>query len=43
MARFHDTVLGSFVGLIGGACLRFREFAGRPLRRLVPARRKDFT
>ncbi len=46
VARFHDTVLGSFVGLIGGACLhnmRFREVVGRPLRRLVPARRKDFT
>ncbi len=41
VARFHDTVLGSFVGLIGGACLHsagFRAVAGRQLRRLVPAR-----
>lgn len=41
VARFQDTVLGSFVGLVGGACLhgvRFRAVAGRQLRRLVPAR-----
>lgn len=41
VARLYDTVLGSFVGLAGGACLhnaRFREVAGRQLRRLVPAR-----
>jgi hypothetical protein len=40
-ARFFDTVLGCVVGLAGGACLhnaRFREVAGRWLRRLVPAR-----
>lgn len=40
VARLYDTVLGSFVGLIGGACLynaRFREVAGRQLRRLAPA------
>lgn len=44
LARFYDTVLGSFVGLVGGACLhnvRFRKVAGRQLRRLVPARRKE--
>ena len=44
VARFYDTVLGCFVGLIGGACLhnvRFREVAGRQLRRLVPARRAE--
>lgn len=38
-ARFADTVLGCLVGLAGGACLhspRFREIAGRPLRRLFP-------
>lgn len=41
VARLYDTVLGSLVGLAGGACLhnaRFREIAGRQLRRLVPAR-----
>jgi hypothetical protein len=40
-ARLLDTVLGSFVGLIGGICLhdaRFRRVAGGWLRRLVPAR-----
>lgn len=39
-ARFFDTVLGCVVGFGGGACLhsaRFRELAGRPLRRLLPA------
>lgn len=41
LARFFDTVLGCVVGLVGGICLhspRFREIAGRPLRRLVPSR-----
>lgn len=41
VARFQDTVLGCFVGLIGGACLhneRFRDVVGPPLQRLVPAR-----
>ncbi|MGE5650763.1 MAG: FUSC family protein [Bacillota bacterium] len=40
-ARFFDTVLGCFVGLIGGICLhspRFREMAGRWVRHLIPAR-----
>jgi uncharacterized membrane protein YccC len=40
-ARLFDIVLGSLVGLCGGACLhnpRFRELVGRQLRRLVPAR-----
>lgn len=40
-ARFFDTVLGCFVGLIGGICLhspRFRDTAGRWVRRLIPAR-----
>lgn len=40
-ARFVDTVLGCLVGLIGGICLhspRFRDQAGRQLRRLVPSR-----
>jgi hypothetical protein len=40
-ARLLDTVLGSFVGLVGGICLhdaRFRRVAGGWLRRLVPAR-----
>lgn len=41
VARFQDTVLGSFVGLVGGACLhnvRFRQVAGAQLRRILPAR-----
>ncbi len=40
-ARLLDTVLGSVVGLIGGACLhspRFRDLFGRQLRRLAPSR-----
>lgn len=40
-ARFFDTVLGSLVGLAGGVCLhspRFRQVAGRALRKLVPTR-----
>jgi hypothetical protein len=40
-ARFLDTVLGCVVGLAGGVCLhspRFRDAAGRQLRRLLPAR-----
>jgi uncharacterized membrane protein YccC len=40
-ARFFDTVLGCFVGLVGGICLhspRFREVTGSRLRRLLPAR-----
>ena len=42
LARFLDTVLGCVVGLAGAVCLhnpKFREAAGRPLRRLVPSRR----
>lgn len=37
-ARFADTLLGCSVGLLGGICLhspRFRQLAGRPLRRLA--------
>jgi uncharacterized membrane protein YccC len=37
-ARFFDTLLGCFVGLLGGFCLhnpRFRAVLGRPLRRLL--------
>jgi hypothetical protein len=40
-ARFIDTVLGCVVGLIGGICLhspRFRDVAGRQMRRLIPPR-----
>lgn len=40
-ARFFDTVLGCFVGLICGVCLhspRFRDVAGRQMRRLMPSR-----
>lgn len=40
-ARFVDTVLGSLVGLLGGVCLhspRFREVAGRQIRRIIPTR-----
>ncbi|HEY0328571.1 MAG TPA: FUSC family protein [Rhodopseudomonas sp.] len=40
-ARFFDTLLGCAVGLLGGFCLHspsFRAFAGRQLRRLIPAR-----
>lgn len=35
-ARFYDTLLGAFVGFLGGVCIhspRFRQMAGRPLRR----------
>jgi uncharacterized membrane protein YccC len=38
-ARFFDTVLGCLIGLAGGASLhstRFREVAGRLLRRMIP-------
>jgi uncharacterized membrane protein YccC len=38
-ARFFDTVLGCFVGLVGGICLhtpRFRDVVGRQVRRLIP-------
>jgi uncharacterized membrane protein YccC len=41
-ARFIDTLLGCFVGLVGGICLhspRFRGVAGTQLRRLMPSRR----
>jgi uncharacterized membrane protein YgaE (UPF0421/DUF939 family) len=37
-ARFFDTVLGCFVGLVGGICLhspRFRDVVGKPLKRLM--------
>lgn len=40
-ARFFDTLLGCFVGLLGGFCLhnaRFRAVVGVPMRRLIPAR-----
>ncbi|WP_025917011.1 FUSC family protein [Herminiimonas sp. CN] len=40
-ARFFDTVLGCFVGLVGGICLhspRFRDVVGRQIRRLIPSR-----
>lgn len=40
-ARFIDTVLGCFVGLIGGICLhnrQFRQLVGTPMRRLIPSR-----
>ncbi|MBF0324171.1 MAG: FUSC family protein [Alphaproteobacteria bacterium] len=40
-ARLFDTVLGSFVGLLGGIALhspRFRGAAGGAMRRLIPAR-----
>ena len=40
-ARLVDTIVGSLVGLAGGFCLhspRFREVAGRQLRRLTPSR-----
>jgi len=40
-ARFFDTVLGSVVGLAGGACLHsphFRDVVGRQMRRLTPSR-----
>jgi uncharacterized membrane protein YgaE (UPF0421/DUF939 family) len=40
-ARFLDTVLGCFVGLVGGICLhspRFRDVVGRQMRRLLLSR-----
>ena len=40
-ARFFDTLLGCFVGLVGGVCLhspRFRQVVGNPVRRLFPLR-----
>ncbi|HJV86966.1 MAG TPA: FUSC family protein [Noviherbaspirillum sp.] len=40
-ARFFDTVLGCFMGLVGGVCLhspRFREVVGPQIRRLIPSR-----
>jgi hypothetical protein len=40
-ARLLDTVLGCVVGLVGGICLhsqRFRDVAGRQVRRLIPPR-----
>jgi hypothetical protein len=40
-ARFFDTLLGCFVGLVGGVCLhspRFRAVTGHQMRRLIPAR-----
>jgi hypothetical protein len=40
-ARLLDTILGCVLGLIGGVCLhspRFREIAGKQIRRMVPAR-----
>lgn len=42
-ARFFDTLLGCFVGLVGGFCLhspRFRTAAGHQLLRLIPSRFK---
>ena len=39
-ARFFDTVLGCFVGLVGGVCLhspRFREVVSRQMQRLIPS------
>ena len=38
-ARFYDTLLGAFVGFLGGGCLhspRFRQIASRPVRRFFP-------
>lgn len=40
-ARFYDTLLGCFVGLLGGFFLhnqRFRAVVGGPMRRVIPAR-----
>jgi uncharacterized membrane protein YccC len=39
-ARFFDTVLGCFIGLVGGFCLhnqRFRAVVGGQMRRLLPS------
>lgn len=41
-ARFFDTPLGRFVGLVGGTCLhsqRFRAGAAKLMRRAIPSRR----
>jgi hypothetical protein len=43
-ARLLDTVLGAFIGLLGGICLhspRLREVLGSQLRRLLPARKSQ--
>jgi hypothetical protein len=43
LARFTDTVLGSFVGLAGGVCMhspRFRNVVGGWMRRLAPRHRR---
>ncbi|MGA8862310.1 MAG: FUSC family protein [Gallionella sp.] len=40
-ARFFDTLLGSLAGFTGAICIhspRFRDIAGRAIRRFVPAR-----
>lgn len=40
-ARFFDTILGCFVGLVGGICLhspRFRLVVGKQMRRLITSR-----
>ena len=40
-ARFLDTLIGCVAGFTGATCIhspRFREIAGRPIRRLVPDR-----
>lgn len=40
-ARFFDTLLGCFIGFVGGICLhnpRFRESMGRQIRRAIPSR-----
>lgn len=40
-ARFFDTVLGCFVGLVGGICLhspRFRDVVSSQMRRMMPSR-----
>jgi len=40
-ARFFDTALGCFVGLVGGICLhspRFRDVVGSQMRRIMPSR-----
>lgn len=40
-ARLFDTILGCFIGLLGGFCLHsrvFRNWAGKPMRVLIPRR-----
>ena len=40
LARLHDTVLGSVIGLLGGLCLhntRFRMVVGRLIRYMIPS------